>query len=109
LQLSWQRYSCATACKNATAKECFNEGLIRDTADAMVALGYKGAGWEYVNLDDCWQAAERVDGRVVAHPLRFPSGIKALADVRSHPQQAPQLARARVPIPAMATLSKRPS
>lgn len=33
----------------------------------------------YVNLDDCWQAAERVNGHVVSHPENFPSGIKALA------------------------------
>ena len=78
--LSWQRYNCAINCTNATAKECFNEGLIRDTADAMVSLGYRAAGWEYVSLDDCWQAKERVNGRVVADPVRFPSGIKALAD-----------------------------
>lgn len=78
--LSWQRYNCAIDCANATAKDCFNEGLIRDTADAMLSLGYKAAGWEYVSLDDCWQAKERVDGRVAADPVRFPSGIKALAD-----------------------------
>ena len=78
--LSWQRYNCAINCTTATAKECFNEGLIRDTADAMVSLGYKAAGWEYVSLDDCWQAKERMNGRVVADPVRFPSGIKALAD-----------------------------
>jgi alpha-galactosidase len=33
----------------------------------------------FVNLDDCWQAAERVNGHVVSHPENFPSGIKALA------------------------------
>ena len=47
---------------------------------AMVALGYRDAGWEYVALDDCWQAPERVKGRVVADPKRFPSGMRALGD-----------------------------
>ena len=78
--LSWMRYGCTTACGNATAAECFNEGLIRRTADAMVELGYKDAGYEYVALDDCWQAPHRVNGHVVADPYRFPSGIRALAE-----------------------------
>ena len=78
--LSWMRYGCTTACGNATGAECFNEGLIRRTADAMVELGYKDAGYEYVALDDCWQAPHRVGGAVVADPDRFPSGIAALAD-----------------------------
>jgi hypothetical protein len=78
--LSWQRYRCAIGCNNATGADCFNEKLIRDTADAMVSLGYKDAGYEYVCLDDCWQAPARKNGHVVADPQRFPSGIKALAD-----------------------------
>ena len=44
--LSWQRYGCTVACDNATAKDCFNEKLIRDTADALVSEGYKDAGYE---------------------------------------------------------------
>jgi hypothetical protein len=76
---SWQRYRCHIACDDATSAECFNERLIKDTADAMVAGGYRDAGYEYVALDDCWQAAQRIDGHLTAHPTRFPSGIKALA------------------------------
>ena len=34
--MSWQRYGCTRACRNASAKNCVNERLIRDTADAMV-------------------------------------------------------------------------
>lgn len=37
------------------------------------------AQYEYVNLDDCWQAEKRVNGHLVSHPVNFPSGIKALA------------------------------
>ena len=32
-----------------------------------------------MNLDDCWQAENRVNGHLVSHPENFPSGIKALA------------------------------
>ena len=50
-------------------------------ADLMVSDGYKDAGYEYVNIDDCWLAKERAaDGQLQADPDRFPNGIKALAD-----------------------------
>ena len=77
---SWQRYRCEIACNDSTSLDCFNERLIKDTADAMVDLGYKALGYEYVALDDCWQAPYRQNGHVVADPHRFPSGMKALAD-----------------------------
>ena len=41
---SWQRYRCAIACNDSTSKDCFNEGLIRATADAMAASPLKAAG-----------------------------------------------------------------
>jgi hypothetical protein len=38
-------------------------------------------GYEYVNIDDCWQAPTRdADGQLRADPARFPGGIAALAD-----------------------------
>lgn len=50
-------------------------------ADRMAADGYKDAGYEYVNVDDCWMAKERGhDGKLQADPKRFPSGMKALGD-----------------------------
>lgn len=50
-------------------------------ADRMAADGYKDAGYEYVNVDDCWMAKERgPDGKLQADPKRFPSGMKALGD-----------------------------
>jgi hypothetical protein len=55
--------------------------LIRRTADILVSEGYKDAGYEYVNIDDCWMEKERdADGRLVADRKRFPNGIKALSD-----------------------------
>jgi hypothetical protein len=29
--------------------------VIEETADAIVARGLRRAGYEYVNIDDCWQ------------------------------------------------------
>lgn len=58
-----------------------NENLIKQTADAMVSSGMRDAGYEYVNIDDCWAAPERdANGDMQADPVKFPSGMKALAD-----------------------------
>jgi len=48
--------------------------------DAMVSSGLKAAGYQYVNIDDCWQVSRDAQGNIVADATRFPSGIKALAD-----------------------------
>jgi len=58
-----------------------NELLIRDIADKFLIEGYKEAGYEYIVIDDCWSLKERdEEGNLVADPLKFPSGMKALAD-----------------------------
>lgn len=58
-----------------------NEEVVRETADAMLTEGLKDAGYQYVVIDDFWEADERdSQDRLQAHPERFPSGIKALAD-----------------------------
>ena len=32
----------------------FNEAMVKGIADLFVAKGLKDAGYQYVNLDDCW-------------------------------------------------------
>lgn len=50
-------------------------------ADALVERGLRAAGYEYMNLDDCWQAGGRdVDGTVLTNTMRFPDGIAALGE-----------------------------
>lgn len=50
-------------------------------ADRMAADGYLEAGYNYIIVDDCWSAMERdEEDRLVGDPIRFPSGMKALAD-----------------------------
>ena len=66
---SWNKFACNVS-----------EQLIRETADAMVSSGMQAAGYQYVNIDDCWQVSRDAQGTIVADPVRFPSGIKALAD-----------------------------
>jgi alpha-galactosidase len=66
---SWNKFGCDVS-----------EQLIREMADAMVSNGMKAAGYQYVNVDDCWQVSRDAQGTIVADPARFPSGIKVLAD-----------------------------
>ncbi len=55
--------------------------LVEQTAQAMVSDGMKAAGYDYVNIDDCWMAPSRDSaGNLVADPTRFPGGIKPVAD-----------------------------
>lgn len=66
----------STHCRNE-----FDESMIRGIADKFVSLGLKDAGYQYVNVDDCWANWQRdKDGHLQPNPKRFPSGIAALAD-----------------------------
>jgi alpha-galactosidase len=66
---SWNKFGCNVS-----------EKLIREIADVMVSTGMQAAGYQYVNIDDCWQVSRQADGAIVADPQRFPNGIKSLAD-----------------------------
>ena len=57
-----------------------NEDLIKATADKMVELGLVEAGYIYLNLDDGWHGERDAQGFIHEDPVKFPSGIKALAD-----------------------------
>jgi Alpha galactosidase A/Alpha galactosidase C-terminal beta sandwich domain len=78
---TWNGYGCPW----------ITEDLIKATARAMVSNGMRDAGYVFVNLDDCWQAGRdsvglarnhvgRVNGHMIADPVWFPSGMKALGD-----------------------------
>ncbi|ESQ76638.1 alpha-galactosidase [Asticcacaulis sp. AC402] len=66
---SWNRFACN-----------IDEAKVRAVADAMASTGMKDAGYQYVVIDDCWQTDRAADGTIQADPVKFPSGIKALAD-----------------------------
>ena len=66
---SWNKYGCD-----------ISEATIRKQADAMVASGMKEVGYTYVIIDDCWHGGRDATGNIHADAVRFPSGIKALAD-----------------------------
>ncbi len=66
---SWNKFACDV-----------NEQVIRAAADAMATNGMKDAGYQYINIDDCWQGERDAQGFIQADAKKFPSGIKALAD-----------------------------
>jgi alpha-galactosidase len=66
---SWNKYRCD-----------ISEATIRKQADAMVDSGMKAAGYVYIVIDDCWHGQRDSLGDIQADPVRFASGIKALAD-----------------------------
>ena len=62
-----------------TFRNRIDEKLILETAEAMKASGLADAGYQYVNLDDCWQSSMRDEnGRLQGDFANFPSGIPAL-------------------------------
>ncbi|XP_019865604.1 alpha-N-acetylgalactosaminidase-like isoform X1 [Aethina tumida] len=78
--MHWQRFRCLVDC-DAYPDECISEKLFRDMADRLAEDGFKEVGYEYIIIDDCWASKERDENeRLQPDPIRFPSGIKALAD-----------------------------
>lgn len=66
---SWNKFACN-----------IDEKLIKQIADVMVSSGMREAGYEYINLDDCWHGERDSLGFIHPDKDRFPSGMKALAD-----------------------------
>jgi len=64
---SWNHFGCD-----------ISDSLIRETAAAIVSTGLAQSGYEYVNMDDCWQLGRYPNGTVYPDPQRFPNGIKPL-------------------------------
>jgi alpha-galactosidase len=66
---SWNHFACE-----------INESTIREVAHAIANNGMKDAGYRYINIDDCWHGTRDSLGFIHPDPVRFPSGMKALAD-----------------------------
>ena len=58
-----------------------SDELIRSVGDALVSTGLAAKGYNLLAIDDAWAAEQRdSSGRITAHPVKFPHGMKALAD-----------------------------
>lgn len=64
-----------------TFKSAYNQTVIQNTAQSLISSGLAKAGYQYVILDEGWQASSRDStGRQQANATKFPSGIKGLAN-----------------------------
>lgn len=78
--LAWERFRCNTDCKN-DPENCISDRLFRTMTDLVVSEGYAAAGYEYINIDDCWLDKSRsFNGKLQADAKRFPYGIKDLSN-----------------------------
>jgi alpha-galactosidase len=66
---SWNTFQCN-----------ISETLIKQVADIFVSSGMQAAGYQYVNLDDCWMDGRDASGKLKWNATKFPGGIPALAD-----------------------------
>lgn len=57
-----------------------SDTLIMRQADAMISAGLKDAGYTYINIDDGFFGPRNDKGEIQPHPVRFPNGMKAVAD-----------------------------
>lgn len=64
---------------NAYRVNISDEVICRE-ADAMVRTGLKDAGYDHINIDDGFFGGRDADGRLLVHPVRFPRGLKPVAD-----------------------------
>ena len=62
-----------------TFKNHIDEDMLLETANAMVDSGLKDAGYEYLNIDDCWQSSLRdADGKLQGDLVTFSHGMPQL-------------------------------
>ncbi|EKM54559.1 glycoside hydrolase family 27 protein [Phanerochaete carnosa HHB-10118-sp] len=66
---AWNAYGCA-----------ISSDIILAAANDIVSLGLQAAGYQYVNIDDCWAEMQRnsTTQRIVPDPSKFPDGIDGL-------------------------------
>ena len=66
---TWNKFACN-----------INETLIMNTIDTLNQSGLIELGYNYINLDDCWQKKRDENGNILPDSKAFPNGIKKLAD-----------------------------
>ena len=58
-----------------------NDSVLKAQADAMVELGFKDCGYNHINIDDgFFGGRDKVTGKLLIHPTRFPKGLRPLVD-----------------------------
>lgn len=57
-----------------------SDAILREMADVMVENGMVEAGYQYILIDDLWVGGRDRHNKLYPDPVRFPNGIKPLAD-----------------------------
>lgn len=66
---------------NWFGKKEINEQVVKEVIDAIVNEGLRDAGYNYIVVDGGWRDVKLdEEGKLVANPVKFPNGIKPLAD-----------------------------
>ncbi|KAJ7188320.1 glycoside hydrolase [Mycena filopes] len=67
---SWNAYACS-----------INETKVLAAANQFISLGLKAAGYQYINIDDCWSLMGRntTNNQIIPDPSKFPNGISSVA------------------------------
>ena len=66
---------------NWFGKKNVNEQVVVEVIDAMVKEGLRDAGYNYIIVDGGWRDTKLgPKGELLAHPVKFPRGMKFLAD-----------------------------
>ena len=66
----WNSFPCA---KRLDAQK------VSEIADVLVSSGMQAAGYQYVNLDDCWELPRSAAGDIVLDDTRLPNGMLDLS------------------------------
>ena len=62
-------------------KDSINQQIVIEIIDAMAENGLRDLGYNYIIVDGGWRDVKLgSDGRLMAHPEKFPDGMKFLAD-----------------------------
>jgi alpha-galactosidase len=72
--MGWNGYNAFSECTHE-----LGESKLRANIDALVASGMQSAGYQYVNLDLCWQLPRSEEGVRVFDRERLPGGIEVLS------------------------------
>lgn len=80
--MTWERFTCDINCSGKNELNCIGTKLIERTAKAIKSKGFLKAGYDYVNIDDCWSELKRSqDGKLIPDLKRFggDTGLKNLS------------------------------
>ncbi|GEM_PF-168217 len=65
----WNSYGCG-----------ISESIVSNNAYIINTSGLQAAGYQYVDVDDCWQISRDTNGVIVPDPSKFPHGMASLAN-----------------------------